>query len=177
VAFDEVGFTQYASSGVLLEGDVGARLGRNYNLFLLWERAQLGDGRAEANDHGGQRGADSDFWALGIRGSSDADRVGLLIEIAIGYRRLRALWADGTELQFTNAPFEARFGVGADIRLNPLFAISPLATFGVGSFGTIRRVHPDGTTSAETGPLDEPAGHGWFTLSLGGHFDLAGSTK
>lgn len=37
-------FGDVASSGPMLELDIGARLGRNYNVYALWERAQLGKG-------------------------------------------------------------------------------------------------------------------------------------
>jgi hypothetical protein len=170
-----VPFSAYAASGSMFEVDVGARIGRNYNLFLLWERAQLGEGELEEDLHGGQEGADTDFWALGLRASSRPDKIGFLTEIALGYRRMRAVWADGSELQFTNAPFEARIGLGADIRLSRWVSLSPLLTLGVGAFGDVERVNPDGTRQDETGQLDERAGHGWFTLQLGGHFDIAGS--
>jgi hypothetical protein len=168
-------FSDYASSGPAFELDVGARLGRNYNLFLLWERAELGDGSAEADLHGGQRGGDTDFWALALRVSSNPDKVGFLTEIALGYRRFRAVWADGTELRLTNAPFEARIGLGADIRLSRAFSLSPLLTLGVGSFNEAEWANADGTTTPATDDFDIRAGHGWLTIGMGGHFDIGGS--
>jgi hypothetical protein len=174
VDLEGVKWSEYASSGPLFELDIGARLGRNYNLFLLWEHAVLGSGSAAPDANGGQDGGDSDFYALGLRVSSDPNRVGFLTEIALGARRFRATWADGTELQLTEAPFEARLGLGADIRLNPAFSLSPLVTIGVGAFGSAEVVSPDGTRTDATGPNDERAGHGWVTFQLGGHFDVAG---
>ncbi|HEX9620868.1 MAG TPA: hypothetical protein VF989_12085, partial [Polyangiaceae bacterium] len=103
------GWREFASSGPSFELNVGARLGRNYNLFALWERGELGDGESfEADLHGGQTGGDTDFWAVALRANSDPDRVGLAVEVALGYRRFRATWDDGTELRLTDAPFEAR---------------------------------------------------------------------
>jgi hypothetical protein len=169
----------------MVELDIGARLGRNYNLFLLWERAELGAGDASpdpvlapevgADVTAGQVGGDTDFWAVALRVSSDPDKVGFLTEIALGFRRFRARWEDGTELQLTNAPFEARLGLGADIRLSRGFALSPLLTLGVGSFSDADWVGPGGTRRAATDSLDTRAGHGWVTLQLGAHFDIAGS--
>jgi hypothetical protein len=175
VQLEGTAWSDYASSGPAFEVDAGARLGRNYNLFLLWERAALGAGGADAVSGAAQQGGDTDFWALGLRVSSNPDKVGFLTEVAIGYRRFRAVWDDGTELRLTNAPFEARIGLGADIRMSRLFSLSPLLTLGVGSFADAEWLNPDGTTQAATGPLDARAGHGWITLGIGGHMDIAGS--
>jgi hypothetical protein len=174
--FRRVPWSDYASSGLMLEADVGARIGRNYTVFALWERAQLGSGDAEEDLYGSQSGADSDFWGLGVRASSSPSRVGLITEVALGYRRARATWEDGTELRFTDGAVEGRLGFGADIRINPLLSISPLVTVGVGSFGTIRRVLPDGSSYDETRSRDEGDSHAWLTLGIGGHADLFGTS-
>lgn len=175
--FRRVPWSDYASSGLMLEADAGARIGRNYSVFALWERAQLGSGDAEDNLYGGQSGADSDFWGLGVRASSNPNRIGLVTEIALGYRRARATWEDGSELRFTDGAVEGRLGFGADIRINPLLSISPLVTVGVGSFGTIRRVRADGSSYDETRARDEGDSHAWLTLGIGGHADLFGASK
>ena len=174
INYTGVSWSEYASSGPMFELDVGARLGRNYNLFLTWERAALGPGDLAPDANGGQQTGDTDFYAIGLRVSSDPDKVGFLTEIAIGARRFRAAWGDGTELQLTEAPFEARLGIGADIRLGPLFSLSPLVTVGIGGFGSAETVLPDGSRVDATGQFDERTGHGWLTLQLGGHFDIAG---
>jgi hypothetical protein len=113
---------------------------------------------------------------VGLRASSDPDSVGFVTELAIGYRRARAVYADGTEVQFTDAPFEARLGIGADIRINPYFSLSPLATLGVGSFGTIETVR-NNEIRDRTRSIDQTDGHAWATLTLGGHFDLLPSNE
>jgi hypothetical protein len=159
----------------MLEGDLGARLGRNYTVFALWERAQLTSGNAENNVFGGQDGGDSDFWALGLGASSDADTIGLLTEIALGYRQFRATWEDGSELQFTDGVLDGRIGFGASIRLSPMLTISPMATIGVGSFGEIDRVFPDGGSASVIRPGDAADSHAWFTLGVGAHADLLGT--
>lgn len=172
--YEDVGWSEYASSGPMFELDVGARLGRHYNLFFAWERAALGTGSAAPDANGGQTTGETDFYAVGLRISSDADKVGFLTEINLGYRRFRARWEDGTELQMTEAPLEFRLGLGADIRFGPLFSLSPMATLGVGSFGSAEWKAPNGDTTDATKPGDRAAGHGWVTLQLGGHFDIAG---
>ena len=168
-----VPWRDYASSGPMFELDAGARLSRNYNLFALWERAQLGSGRGDPQsslagkaDHG-----DTDFWGVGVRASSDPDHIGFVTELAIGYRRARSKFDNGDRIQFTDAPFEARLGVGADVRLNRMFSLSPMITLGVGSFGKIESVS-NGALRSETTRDDQSDGHAWATFTLGGHFDL-----
>ncbi len=174
--YDSTKWSAYASSGPMFELDGGARLGRNYNLFVMWEHAALGNGSAEPNAHGGQNGGSTDYYAIGARVSSDPDSIGFLTEVSLGYRRFHAVWGDGSELQLTNAPFEFRVGLGADIRISRGLSISPMATVGAGGFGTVRRIGPKGAKEAVDPPADQAAGHAWATLQLGGHFDIAGSS-
>jgi hypothetical protein len=173
-SYEGVGWREYASSGPMFELDIGARLGRHYNVFFAWERAMLGTGSTEPDARGGQQTGESDFYAIGLRVSSDANRVGFLTEIDLGYRRFRARWEDGTELHMTDAPLEFRLGLGADIRFGPAFSLSPMVTLGVGAFGSAEWKLPNGDTVDATAPDDRTAGHGWLTLQLGGHFDIAG---
>ena len=171
-----VPWRDYVTAGPMFELDAGARLSRNYNLFLLWERAQLGAGRGDPNAGiTKSTGGDSDFWGIGLRASSDPDHVGLVTELAIGYRRARAKY-EGSEIQFTDSPFEARLGIGADIRLNRVVTLSPMFTLGVGSFGKIDRVS-GGTVVDQTGVDDQADGHAWATLTFGGSFDVLSSKK
>lgn len=173
VLLEPVPWRDYASSGITFEADVGARIARNYMVFALWERAEL-PGRGRSTLYGRQSGADTDFFAAGLRATSNPDRLGLLTEIAIGYRQARTRFEDGGKLELTGATFEGRLGVGADIRFNEWFTLSPLATIGVGSFGRIRRVLPNGSAYDVAGPRDTSDSHGWFSLVVGGHVDLFG---
>lgn len=167
----------YATSGPMLEIDAGVRLSRGYTAFLLWERAQTGSGDDESGPDGAQDGGDSDFWAIGLRANSNPNRLGFVTEIAVGYRRARSFFENGAEYQFTDAPFEARFGLGAEYRLNRSISISALATVGVGAFGTAERVGPSGELSSLTNRYDESDGHGWATLGVGAHFDVFPSSN
>ena len=173
VQVDARPWRHYAGPGPMVELDVGARLGRHYNIFALWERAVLGIGTAFEDDYGGQRKGDSDFWGAGVRVSSNPDEVGLLVEFALGYRRARARWEDGVELRLTEAPFEARIGLGADVRLSQNVSLSPLATVGVGRFEKAQWVRA-GRSGADILDSFDAFSHGWFTLQLGAHFDVAG---
>jgi hypothetical protein len=168
-------WSDYASSGPVLELNAGVRLSRSYNAFLLWERAQLGSGENERGPDGAQDGGETDFWAIGLRANSDPDRLGFVTEVAIGYRRARTFFENDVEYQFTDAPFEARLGLGAEYRLSRLTTLSALGAVGVGGFGSAERVDANGRGSSLSGPFDEGDGHGWVTLTVGAHFDLLGS--
>jgi hypothetical protein len=174
--YEAVDWNDFTSSGPMFELDVGARLGRNYNLFLLWEHAALGGGDDESfeESRGGLESASTDYFGLGLRVSSDPNKVGFLTEINLGARRFRAKYEDGSELQFTeDVPLELRLGLGADIRLSPLFSLSPMITLGIGRFDTIEEV-VNGDTRDMLADDDELASHGWLTFQIGGHFDIAG---
>ncbi len=172
-----VPWSDYASSGPMFELDAGARLSRNYSLFAFWERAQLGSGNGDPqstmlsgkSDHG-----ESDFWGVGVRASTDPDHIGFVTELAVGYRRARSKFANGDEIQFTDAPFESRLGLGADFRLNSVVTLSPMVTIGVGSFGKVETVS-NGLIQDATSGVDQSAAHAWATFTLGGHFDIFGS--
>jgi hypothetical protein len=170
-----VAWRDYATSGPMFELDLGARLSRSYNVFALWERAELGAGQGDGGLLGNASsttGGDSDFWAVGVRASSDADRVGFLSEIALGYRRARSEWDDGSTLELTQGLFEARPGFGADIRISPKFALSPMLTFGVGLFGKVALVDQAGVAQNVLQGDNDQDGHAWLSLQIGGHFDL-----
>jgi hypothetical protein len=167
-----VPWSDYASSGPMFELDAGLRLARAYTVFALWERAQLRSGSNDTGPDGKQAGAESDFWALGLRATSDADQLGFLTEVAIGYRRARTFFDNDVQYQFTDAPFEARLGLGAELRLNGLTTLSSLITVGVGGFGSVERVGPSGTALPLTRSIDDGDGHAWATLTVGGHFDV-----
>lgn len=169
-----VPWRDYVGAGPALELDAGMRLGRYYQVFGLWQRAELSSGGAEKSLFGGQHGGDSDFFALALRATSDADRIGLVTEVAVGYRQARANWADGSELRMTGGVLEGRLGVGADIRLSPTFTVSPLLELGVGSFDRVRRVIPGVGSYDLIGANDGSGSHGWVMFGVGGYADLLG---
>jgi hypothetical protein len=165
-------FRDVASSGPMLELDAGVRLGRYYNVYLLWERAQLGKGRGI--DGYDQIRAETDFVAVGVRLSADPDDVGMLLDLAIGARRFRAVYEGKNELQLSQAPLESRLGVGVDIRMSRNFSLSPMLTLGLGGFGKAEWVTKSEVSDAIPSGFDTLT-HGWITLQLGGHFDVLGS--
>src|SRR5262245_5758309 len=48
--FRRVAWNDYAGHGIMFEGDLGARLGRNYTVFALWDRASLPSGSGAHDD-------------------------------------------------------------------------------------------------------------------------------
>jgi hypothetical protein len=175
VYLGSVPWTNFVSSGPAFEIDAGVRLGRNYNLFGFWERAQLMSSSKSEHLYGGQNGGDSDYWALALRATSDADSIGVLTELALGYRQARAKWEDGSELQMTGGVLEGRIGIGADVRLSPVFSLQPIVAVGVGSFDRMKHVAPGGGSYDLIGPNDATASHGWVTFSVAGSADLFGA--
>ncbi|HEY0465516.1 MAG TPA: hypothetical protein VGC79_14975, partial [Polyangiaceae bacterium] len=171
-----VPWSDYVTSGPMLELNAGVRVSRSYAIFALWERAWLGSGKGDAGPNALQGKADhgdTDFWGVGVRASTDPDFIGFVTELALGYRRARATFDNGNQIQFTNAPFETRLGIGADFRLSSFFTLSSLATIGFGQFGTIESVSKgEIRNQAYNGQADT---HAWATFTLGGHFDLFGS--
>jgi hypothetical protein len=174
---DGVPWSDYASSGPMFEIDAGIRLARSYTVFALWERAQTGSGNRENGYDGKQDGGETDFWAIGLRATSNPDRLGFLTEVALGYRRARTFFENGAEYQFTDAPFEARLGLGAEYRLSRLVTFSAMATVGVGGFGLVERVGPRDELTPLSSTFDEGDGHAWATLNIASHFDLMPSRK
>ncbi len=165
----------YVAQGPALELDIGARLARNYNLYGLWEHSWLGAGSATSAERGQPQHGDTDFFALGLRVSTDPEQLGFILDIAVGSRRMRAHWADGTELQMTEAPLETRIGIGADVRLSDSWSLSPMLALGLGSFGKVQWVYPDGTVQSATQPGDIALTHGWVGLQMAAHADIFGT--
>lgn len=174
-AISSVPARNYVGQGPAFELDLGARLARNYNLYGLWERTWLGAGNATSADRGQPERGDSDFLALGLRVSTEPEHLGLVLDVAVGTRRMRALWADGTELQLTDAPFETRLGIGADIRISESWSLSPMLNLGLGSFGKAQWVSSDKSVQSATEPGDVALTHGWIGFQMAAHVDAFGT--
>ncbi len=170
------GWDDFANSGPMLEIDLGARLARTYNVFALWEFGLLRDGDELADEFGGQSSAHSHFLGLGLRFSTSADDIGILVEMALGWRRFSATWNNGTEFTATDDFFNTRIGIGADIRLSELMSISPMITLGGGVFSEAEWKFADGSRAGAfsgigDGTADRAAQHIPVTLQVGMHFD------
>jgi hypothetical protein len=167
-----------ATGGLSLEGDVGVRFSRHYIVYGFWEHGRLSQGSDSSwrtgtenvPAFGAQDSATTDFTGLGFRWSSRPDRVGVVVDLGLGYRWFRERWSTGTKMDLQGFG-EFRVGVGADVRINRAFSISPMLSVSSGSF-TDREITFPGQASAPIQSLS--ASHGTFTLTLGGHFDLGG---
>lgn len=169
---DGVPTHDYIRQGPAAELDLGARLARHYNLYGLWEHSWLGAGSATSDVRGQPNHGETDFLAVGLRVSTDPDGLGFLLDIAMGTRRMRAVWSDGTELQMTEAPFETRMGIGADVRLSEHWSLTPMIALGLGSFGKVQWVYPDHSVQRATQPQDVALTHGWVGLQMSAHADI-----
>jgi hypothetical protein len=164
----------------MLEIDIGARLAHGYNLFGIWEYGLLGDGDELGDQFGGQTSADSHFLGLGLRFSTNPDDLGILVEMALGWRRFRATWDNGTEFTATDDFFNTRIAFGADIRINESLALSPMVTFGGGVFGKAEWKLADGSREGAFSSfgdflVDEPGQHIPVSIQVGIHYDAFGS--
>ncbi|HKQ67887.1 MAG TPA: hypothetical protein VJT73_01045 [Polyangiaceae bacterium] len=173
-----------ASSGLLVEGDVGARFGRNYIVYAFWEHGRLGTGSDPTwrtgtvtvppdpadPGFGDQTSATTDYPGLGFRWTSRPDRTGLVVDLGLGYRWFRERWADGTKIDLQGFG-EFRVGFGADVRVNRAFSISPLLAFTSGSFSE-REITDPGAPRARPILGTYAGSHGTLTLTVGGHFDF-----
>lgn len=164
-----------ASNGFVVEGDAGLRLARYYVIYGFWEHGELSTGSDEtwrtdaSTAFGDQRYARTDFPGIGLRWSSRPDTAGFVVDTGLGYRWFKERWATNTVMRLSGAEF--RIGFGADVRLNPMFTLSPMLMFSFGSFTT-------GSLVDHGGPQQTlqfvDASHGTVTFTLGGHFDLGG---
>ncbi len=166
-AWDDV-----ASPGPMLELDAGARISRNYVVFGFWEFASLGKGDVVGDEFGGQSRGQTHHIGAGMRFSSNPDDLGIILEIALGWRRFQAEWEGGTKLTATDDFLSTRIGLGMEWRVSRSFTLTPMATIGGGVFEEIEWEFADGSKAGAFGDLSSTAQHTIGTLQVGGHFDL-----
>jgi hypothetical protein len=128
-------FQDVATAGPALELDFGARFAHRFAGYIFFEQALLGRGNSAAwtAPHGGQSGPSTQALGLGLRWESNPDGLGLVADVALGYRWLTARWGDGTTLRM-QGPGEVRLGLGASWRVTPVFILSPMVTAFTGAF-------------------------------------------
>jgi hypothetical protein len=164
-------FADYASTGPVVELDVGARLALHYNVFALWEHTSLGTGSLDSAAFGGQERGATNLYGIGVRFSTNPTSTGFLAEIGLGYRDFHAYWSDGTELSLTGGWFDARIGFGVDIRISPWLSLSPMVVLAGGSFDSAKWSGPGGSRNALTA-YDDGAQYGTVSFVLGAHADV-----
>ena len=170
-----------ASGGLAFEPNIGARFARHFVVYGFWEHGWLSTGSDPSwrtGTHslaypafGDQSSATTDYPGLGFRWSARPDAAGVVVDLGVGYRWFREKWSSGTEL--TMGGFgEFRAGIGADIRVNRGFSLSPMLMFSSGSFSE-REISLPGQPKS---PIPSLGGsHGAINLTLGGYFDVGGT--
>lgn len=170
----------YARPGLSLEADVGARLAKRFIPYVFYEHGFMGQGRRfEGSDASSQ----SNLYGVGFRYTAfDVDSVGFLTDLSFGFRSISV--NNGKE-SYTMRGLEIfRFGLGAEVRLNSLFVISPLLSISSGVMNdTDGSVHfsAKGSQDGITQPtfqngqsISAQNAYLMLNLGVGGHFDLLG---
>jgi hypothetical protein len=170
----------FVRNGAGLEIDVGARLGKRYTPYIFFERGFVKSGhRFEDSD----ATAYTHFYGLGFRYTAgDVDSVGFLTDLAVGVRTVNVSRGGQT---YTMSSLEIfRLGLGAEIRLSTLFALSPLAFISGGTMsdtdGSVAfsaRGSGDGLTRptyVDGRQITRRQGYLLVGIGLGGHFDVFG---
>src|SRR5690606_28100133 len=144
----------------------GLRLGRLYNVFATGEYAPMRPAASETQDWGQMT-----FAGLGFRFSSNPDDLGFLFELALGYRSFTSKYVDGTTLEADRSGLNMRVAVGADIRFNRWFSLSPQLSLSTGSFNRVRW-NEDGEPPRDAlTRYDEYGQYHVVGIDLGAHFD------
>lgn len=173
VGYEGEPWSRISHPGPKLEFNLGARFERFYQLYGIWEHGFLpgGDGSASLPE---PHDTHTNFYGLGLRVNSDPDDVGLVLELALGYRDLHARLGDGRELN-SNLAFNARIGFGVGVRINQWLTLSPLLTFGGGSFSDVIVYESDGTKTDRISEFNVRANHTPIAFEIGGVFDVLSS--
>lgn len=171
----------FIGTGVAPQIDVGARIQHRYMPYVFWEHGFMGQGRRfEGTDVHGT----TDFYGVGFRYlAGNVDSVAFLTDLSIGSRRVTAA---GRNQSYTMSGLEFfRLGLGAEVRVTTLLAISPLVSISSGALsGTDGNVAfacspncPDGIngpTYANGADIDKARAYLVLSAGLGIHFDVFG---
>jgi hypothetical protein len=114
--------------GLGLELDVGARLAKRYVPYLALELGVAGAGhRFDSSTN-----ASTVFFGVGFRYlAGDVDTIAFASDLSIGVRWFQVANASGT---WTASGLEIfRLGLGAEVRVNSTFAMSPMITLSGGT--------------------------------------------
>jgi hypothetical protein len=169
-----------SGSGLGLQLDVGARLGKRYIPYLGLELGAVQPGHRFEGSPG--TSASTTFAGIGFRYTGgDPDTVGFLSDISFGVRTIKVKNDSGTYEMSAIEIF--RLGLGAEIRLSTLFVLSPLFTISAGAMsdttghitygpnqgdGIQHPYYQDGAS------IDNQSTYLVVNLGCGGHFDLFG---
>ena len=173
----------FITNGFAPQIDVGARLSYRFLPYLFWEHGFVGAGHRF--DGTGARAA-TEFYGLGFRYiSGNIDSVAFLTDLSIGKRVVRVSNGD-QEYEMSGLEL-FRLGLGAEIRVKTLFALTPLASISSGALNSSDgyidfacvtkgpcadgRRHP---TAVNGQDIDTSRAYLVLSLGLGIHFDVFG---
>lgn len=175
----------YLGNGVAPQIDVGARISYRYIPYVFWEHGFMGKGhRFEGAGPGQDATTSTNFYGIGFRYvSGDVDSVAFLTDLSIGQRSVRV--SNGTQTYTMSGIEFFRLGLGAEIRVATLFALTPLFSISSGSLndseGNIAFKCAPSCTDGTNGPLwkngqviDSSRAYVVLSLGLGIHFDIFG---
>lgn len=168
-------------NGVAPQLDLGARISYRYIPYVFWEHGFMGDGRRfeGMNVH-----STTDFYGVGFRYvSGDVDSVAFLSDLSIGKRVISV--SDGTSSYSMSGLEYFRLGLGAEIRLATLFALTPLLSISSGALndtdGSIPFACAPSCADGVQGPtytngkvIANSRGYVVLSLGVGFHFDVFG---
>lgn len=170
----------FVGNGPFGQLDIGARISHRYVPYLFWEHDFLPAGH---RFEGASASATSDFYGIGFRMiSGDVHSVGFLTDLSIGQRKVSVTNNDQT---YTMSGLEIfKLGLGAEIRVSTLFAITPLFSISGGSLNDTKGnvlYSPQATGDGITEPsfkngetIENTRPYVVLSLGVGVHFDVFG---
>jgi len=171
----------FVRNGIAPQLDLGARIAYRYIPYVYWEHGFMGQGH---RFDGSDARSTTDYYGIGFRHvGGDVDSVGFLTDLSIGQRVVTV--SNGSQSYSMSGLEFFRLGLGAEIRVATLFAITALASISTGvltdSEGTISYACPKACGDGLTKPTytDGRLINGslrYVVLSLGAgiHFDVFG---
>lgn len=171
----------FIGNGVAPQLDLGARISYRYIPYLFWEHGFMGQGH---RFEGSQARSSTDFYGIGFRYlSGDVDSVSFLTDLAIGKRVVSV--TNGSQSYSMSGLAFFRLGLGAEIRVATLFALTPVASISSGALndseGDIAFACAPNCVDGSQGPtykngqvIQSARTYVVLSLGLGIHFDVFG---
>lgn len=169
----EEGTGGLVGNGLATQLDVGARISYHYIPYVFYEYGFMADGRLF---EGTNANTSSRFYGVGLRSvSGDVDSVAFLSDASFGLRDVFISQPDA-QLKLTSLAL-LNIGLGAEIRIQTLFSISPMIRL---SAGSMKLPQQTGNSPLQLAPDAAPptyAGNDLYvaiSIGVGVHFDVFG---
>ena len=171
----------FVGNGIAPQLDLGARISYRYIPYVFWEHGFMGQGH---RFEGSQAKSSTDFYGVGFRYvSGDVDSVAFLTDLSIGQRSVTV--SNGNQSYSMSGLEFFRLGLGAEIRVATLFALTPLLSISSGAFndseGDIAFACAPNCADGVQGPtytkgrvIQNSRAYVVLSLGLGIHFDIFG---